>query len=194
MQEKAKNKLMKIAEEYILKNAGNHVEVSNTEDHDDIFVFGYQAKDKKVCLVGQGPILLIKKDGRIFEFGSATGKKQALIIVIKKLNKERLIRLFQEDYNIQNNNYDLIITNLDSDDDEELNDLITVLLRNKIYFLVRDENNNVTREYYTKEKLEETLKQTPVNLGGNFFENLEDVLIDLINTSIYFRWKLSEIK
>lgn len=47
---------------------------------------------------------------------------------------------------------------------------------------------------YTKEKLEEVLRKTPVNLGHNFIKNLEDVLIDLINTNIYFRWTLSEIK
>lgn len=198
MQKNSKDELLKIAEEYVLKNAGDHVEVSYTEDYDDLFVFGYQAKDKKVRLVGQGPILLVKKDGRIFEFGSATGHKHALIMVINKLNKERFIRIFQKDYNIQKNNYDLIINDIytddEYDDNEELNELTTVLLRNKIYYLLHDENNETKRHYYNKEELEEVLKQTPVNLGHNFFENLEDVLIDLINTSIYFKWTLSEVK
>lgn len=198
MQENSKDEYLKIAKEYVLNNAGDHVEVSYTEDYDDIFVFGYQAKDKKVRLVGQGPILLVKKDGRIFEYGSGTGHKKALIEVINKLNKERLIRIFQKDYNIQNNNYDLIINDIYEDDEyedyEELNELTTVLLRNKIYYLLRDENNEVKRHYYTEEKLKEILQQTPANLGHNFDEYLEDVLIDLINTNIYFRWTLSEIK
>lgn len=198
MQENSKDEHLKIAEEYVLNNAGDHVEVSYTEDYDELFVFGYQAKDKKVRLVGQGPILLVKKDGRIFEFGSAIGEKQALIQVITKLNKERLIRIFQKDYNIQNNNYDLVINDIYEDDEyedyEELDELTTVLLRNKIHYLVRDENNEVKSHYYTKEKLKEALQQTPVNLGHNFDEYLEDVLIDLINTNIYFRWTLSEIK
>ncbi|MCY0976967.1 hypothetical protein PGH12_07365 [Chryseobacterium wangxinyae] len=198
MQENTRDEFLKIAEEYVLNNAGDHVEVSYTEDYDDLFVFGYQAKDKKVCLIGQGPILLVKKDGRIFEFGSATGHKQALLEVIKKLNKERLIRIFQEDYNIQNNNYDLIINDIHKDEEyedyKELDELTTVLLRNKINYLVRNENNEVKCHYYTKEQLEEALKQTPANLGHNFDEYLEDVLIDLINTNIYFRWTLSEIK
>lgn len=198
MQENSKDEYLKIAKEYVLNNAGDHVEVSYTEDYDDLFVFGYQAKDKKVMLVGQGPILLVKKDGRIFEFGSATGHKKALIEVINKLNKERLIRIFQKDYNIQNNNYDLIINDIYEDDEyedyEELNELTTVLLRNKIYYLLRDENNEVKRHYYTEKKLKEILQQTPANLGHNFDEYLEDVLIDLINTNIYFRWTLSEIK
>ncbi|MBL7880863.1 MAG: hypothetical protein JNN23_13570 [Chryseobacterium gambrini] len=193
-----KEEYLKIAREYVLNNAGNHVEVSYTEDYDDIFVFGYQAKDKKVRLVGQGPILLVKKDGRIFEFGSATGVREALVEVIKKLNKERLIRIFYQHYDIQKNNYNLIINDIykddEYDDNEEFDELITVLLRNKIYHLVRDENNEVKRHYYTREKLEETLQQTPVNLGHNFFEDFEDVLIDLINTSIYFKWTLSEAK
>ncbi|REC51200.1 MULTISPECIES: hypothetical protein [Chryseobacterium] len=164
-----KEEYLKIAREYVLNNAGNHVEVSYTEDYDDIFVFGYQAKDKKVRLVGQGPILLVKKDGRIFEFGSATGVRQALVEVIKKLNKERLIRVFYKHYDIQKNNYNLIINDIykddEYDDNKEFDELITVLLRNKIYHLVRDESNEVKRHYYTKEKLEETLQQTPVNLG-----------------------------
>lgn len=198
MQENSKDEYLKIAKEYVLNNAGDHVEVSYTENYDDLFVFSYQAKDKKVMLVGQGPILLVKKDGRIFEFGSATGYKQALVEVTNKLNKERLIRIFQEDYNIQNNNYDLIINDIYEDDEyedyKELEELTTVLLRNKIYYLLRDENNEVKHHYYTEEKLKEVLQQTPANLGHNFDEYLEDVLIDLINTNIYFRWTLSEIK
>lgn len=197
MQENSKDEYLKIAEEYVLKNAGDHVEVSYTEDYDDIFVFGYQAKDKKVRLVGQGPILLVKKDGRIFEYGSSTGEEEALVKVINKLNKERLIRIFQKNYNIQNNNYDLIINDIYNDeyfDYEELDELITVLLRNKIYYLKRNENNEVKRHYYTEEKLKEILQQTPANLGNNFDEYLEDVLIDLINTNIHFKWALSEVK
>ncbi|UMQ41455.1 hypothetical protein MKS83_18980 [Chryseobacterium sp. Y16C] len=197
MQENSKDEYLKIAKEYVLNNAGDHVEVSYTEDYDDIFVFGYQAKDKKVRLVGQGPILLVKKDGRIFEYGSGTGEEEALVKVINKLNKERLIRIFHKNYNIQNNNYDLIINDIYKDeyfDYEELDELITVLLRNKIYYLKCNENNEVKRHYYNEEKLKEILQQTPANLGHNFDEYLEDVLIDLINTNIYFRWTLSEIK
>lgn len=195
MQENPQDELLKIAEEYVLNNAGDHVEVSYTEDYNDLFAFGYQAKDKKVCLIGQGPILLVKKDGRIFEFGSATGLKQALIKVITKLNKERLIRVFQEDYNIQNNNYNLIINDIYKDDEgEDLNDLVTVLLRNKIEYSTRDENNKTQWHYYNKEQLEQALQETPLNLGRYFGNNLEDVLIDLIDTNIYFQWKLSEIK
>lgn len=142
MQENSKDEYLKIAEEYVLKNAGDHVEVSYTEDHDDLFVFGYQAKDKKVRLVGQGPILLVKKDGRIFEYGSGTGEKEALIKVTNNLNKERLIRLFYKDYNIQSNNYDLIINNVFKEDEgEHLNKLTAVLLRNRIQYLTHNENN-----------------------------------------------------
>lgn len=196
MQENSKDEYLKIAEEYVLKNAGDHVEVSYTEDHDDLFVFGYQAKDKKVRLVGQGPILLVKKDGRIFEYGSGTGEKEALIKVTNNLNKERLIRLFYEDYNIQSNNYDLIINEVFKDDEgEHLNKLTAVLLRNRIQYLTHNENNETQFNYYSKEQLEETLQQTPINLGRYFcYYNLSDVLIDLINTNIYFDWKLSEIK
>ncbi|GAA5098297.1 hypothetical protein GCM10023210_34320 [Chryseobacterium ginsengisoli] len=196
MQQNSKDELLKIAEEYVLNNAGDHVEVSYTEDYDDIFVFGYQAKDKKVRLVGQGPILLVKKDGRIFEYGSGTGIKQALIEVTNKLNKERLIRLFYKNYNIQNNNYDLIITDIyELDEGENFNELITVLLRNRIQYFTYDENNETHRHYYTKEQLEETLKQTPINLGRYFcYYNLAHVLVDLINTNIYFDWTLSETK
>lgn len=61
MQENSKDEYLKIAEKYVLNNAGDHVEVSYTENYDELFVFGYQAKDKKVRLVGQGPIVLVKK-------------------------------------------------------------------------------------------------------------------------------------
>lgn len=193
MQENSKNEFIKIAEEYVLNNAGDHVQVSYTEDYDDLFVFGYQAKDRKVKLIGQGPILLVKKDGRIFEYGSAWGEKRARIDVITKLNKERLIRIFHEDYNIQHNNYDFVINSVYQEDEgEELNALINVLLKNKIYYLIRDENNETKTHYYTKEHLEKTLKQTPVNLGQHLIQNLEDVLVDLINTDPYFSWTLLE--
>lgn len=196
MQENPKDEFIKIAREYVLNNAGNHVEVSYTEDYDELYIFGYQAKDKKVRLVGQGPIVLVKKDKRIFEYGSGTGEKGALLEVINKLNKERLIRIFYKDYNIQNNNYDLIINNIyRKDEGEHLNELITVLLRNRIQYFIHDENNQEQRHYYTKEQLEETLKQTPTNLGRYFcYNNFSNVLVDLINTNMYFDWTLLEIK
>jgi len=196
MQENSKDEYLKIAEEYVLNNAGDHVEVSDTDDHDELFVFSYQAKDKKVRLVGQGPIVLVKKDKRIFEYGSSTGYEEALIEVTNKLNKERLIRLFYKNYNIQNNNYDLVINDIYKlDEGEHLNKLIDVLLKNRIQYFSHDENNEEKRHYYTKEKLEETLKQTPVNLGRYFcYNRLSDALVDLINTNIYFQWTLSEIK
>ncbi|MBM7419016.1 MULTISPECIES: hypothetical protein [Chryseobacterium] len=196
MQENSKDEFLKIAEEYILNNAGDHVEVSYIEDYDELFVFGYQAKDKKVRLVGQGPIVLVKKDGRIFEYGSSTGDEEALVEVTNKLNKERLIRLFYKNYNIKNNNYDLIITDIyELDEGEHLNELITVLLRNRIQYFTHDENNGEQRHYYTKERLEETLEQTPANLGRYFcYNHLSDALVDLIKTNPYFKWTLSEVK
>jgi len=196
MQENIKDELLKIAEEYVLNNTGDHVEVSDTEDYDELFVFSYQAKDKKVRLVGQGPIVIVKKDKRIFEYGSSTGYEEALIEVTNKLNNERLIRLFYKNYNIQSNNYDLVINEIYKlDEGEHLNELITVLLRNRIQYFTRDENNEIQRHYYTKEQLEETLKQTPVNLGRYFYYNhLSDALVDLMKTNAYFEWTLSEIK
>lgn len=196
MQENSKDEFLKIAEEYVLNNAGDHVEVSYTENYDELFVFGYQAKDKKVRLVGQGPIVLVKKDGRIFEYGSSTGDEEALVEVTNKLNKERLIRLFYKNYNIKNNNYDLIITDIyELDEGEHLNELITVLLRNRIQYFTHDENNGEQRHYYTKEQLEETLEQTPANLGRYFcYNHLSDALVDLIKTNPYFKWTLSEVK
>ncbi|MBW3523372.1 hypothetical protein [Chryseobacterium sp. NKUCC03_KSP] len=196
MQENSKDEFLKIAEEYVLNNAGDHVEVSYTENYDELFVFGYQAKDKKVRLVGQGPIVLVKKDGRIFEYGSSTGDEEALVEVTNKLSKERLIRLFYKNYNIKNNNYDLIITDIyELDEGEHLNELITVLLRNRIQYFTHDENNGEQRHYYTKERLEETLEQTPANLGRYFcYNHLSDALVDLIKTNPYFKWTLSEVK
>lgn len=192
MQENSKDEYLKIAEKYVLNNAGDHVEVSYTENYDELFVFGYQAKDKKVRLVGQGPIVLVKKDGRIFEYGSSTGDEEALVEVTNKLNKERLIRLFYKNYNIKNNNYDLIINDIYKlDEGEHLNELITVLLRNRIQYFTHDENNGEQRHYYTKERLEETLEQTPANLGRYFcYNHLSDALVDLIKTNPYFKWTL----
>lgn len=196
MQENSKDQFLKIAKEYVLNNAGDHVEVVYTEDFDELFVFGYQAKDKKIRLVGQGPIVLVKRDGRIFEYGSGTGTEEALIEVTNKLNQERLIRLFYKNYNIQNDNYDLIITDIYKlDEGEYLNELITVLLRNRIQYSTCDENNEIQRHYYTKDKLEEILKQTPVNLGRYFcYNHLSDALVDLIKTNAYFKWTLTETR
>ncbi|PRA95389.1 hypothetical protein CQ046_22020 [Chryseobacterium sp. MYb7] len=201
MQENSKNEFLKIAKEYVLNNAGDHVEVSYTEDHDDLFVFGYQAKDKKVKLVGQGPIVLVKKDGRIIEYGSATGIKQALIEVINKLNKERLIRIYYKDYDIWNGKYNLIINEVDDYWEEImgigeliLEELVNILLKHKIYNSSLYDSNNPESYYYTKEQLEKALKQPPLILERHFCEKLEDLLVDLIDTNMYFDWTLSETK
>ncbi|WP_378104258.1 hypothetical protein [Chryseobacterium sp. sg2396] len=196
MQENSKDQFLKIAKEYVLNNAGDHVEVAYTEDYDELFVFGYQAKDKKIRLVGQGPIVLVKKDGRIFEYGSGTSEIRALIEVTNKLSKERLIRIFYKDYNIQNDKYNLIINDIYKEDEgENFNELITVLLKNRIQYFTLNDNNEEERHYYTKEQLEETLKHTPINLGRYFcYNNLASVLVDLINTDICFDWTLSEVK
>ncbi len=107
-----------------------------------------------------------------------------------------MIRLFYKNYNIQSNNYDLVIYDISKlDEGEHLNELIDVLLRNRIQYFTHDENNEEKRHYYNKEQLEETLKQTPVKLGKYFcYNHLSDALVDLIKTNAYFKWTLSEIK
>lgn len=203
MQPNSTKDYIRIAREYLLKNIGDHIDVIEeyAEDLDDVFLFFYQSKkyletrDEKYMLIGQGPMFIIKKDGRIIDYGSAWGHKRARIDIINKLNKERLIRIFYKDYDIWNDyyvrniSYKLIIKNLHEDDIEGF---ISILLKNKIHYYNIDENKNYSSHYYSKEQLEKKFEKFPVNLGNRFSNSFPDVLIELINDYPYCDFTLSE--
>lgn len=203
MQPNSTKDYIRIAREYLLKNIGDHIDVIEeyAEDLDDVFLFFYQSKkyletrDEKYMLIGQGPMFIIKKDGRIIDYGSAWGHKRARIDIINKLNKERLIRIFYKDYDIWNDyyvrniSYKLIIKNLHEDDIEGF---ISILLKNKIHYYNIDENKNYSSHYYSKEQLEKKFEKFPVNLGNRFSNFFPDVLIELINDYPYCDFTLSE--
>lgn len=75
-----------------------------------------------------------------------------------------------------------------------LEKLVNVLLKHKIWNSSLYDSNNPESYYYTKEQLEKALKQPPLILERHFGEKLEDLLVDLINTNMYFDWTLSEVK
>ncbi|MFZ4932115.1 hypothetical protein [Chryseobacterium sp. Mn2064] len=196
MQINSTERLLKIAQEYVLKTVGDHVEVIFTEDHDELFMFYYQAKDKKVRLVGQGPIIIVKNDKRIFEYGSGTSDEEALVDVTHKLNKERLIRLYYKNYDIWQNyyvwhkRYHLIITEIY---EEDLDQVISLLLKNRIQYRITDENQERSYNYYTQEQLVEKFQKKPITLEDRFcYNHFSDVLAELIIKHPHCRFTLSE--
>ena len=186
----------KIAQEYILQKVGDHVEIVETQDYDELFMFFYQAKDKKVRLVGQGPIIIVKNDKRIFEYGSGTSDQEALVDVTHKLNKERLIRIYDKNYDIWQNyyvrhkRYHLIITEIYEEDQDQV---ISLLLKNRIQYSITDENQERSYDYYTQEQLVEKFQKKPIILEDRFcYNHFSDVLTELIIKHPHCRFTLSE--
>jgi len=197
MQENVKNEYIKIAREYLLENVGDDVDIveDDVEDFEDLFYFYYQSKkflktEKfEDMFIGQGPMFIIKKDKRIASYGSAWGDKEARIDVIKKLNKERLIRIFHENYNIWKDNYNLVINKIYEHDEEGI---ISLLLKNKIQYVLTNQNKERSYHYYNKEQLQKKLKKLPINLGNHFNNYFYDVLFELIDNYPYCEFTLLE--
>ncbi|KFE99668.1 hypothetical protein IX39_03110 [Chryseobacterium formosense] len=206
MQENSKDEYLKIAKEYLLNEYGDIVQIF--EDHisetDDTFCFHYQSKKFFETLkfehqfVGQGPLFILKRSKRIIPYGSATGEKAGLIKIINQLNKERLIRVYYKDYDIWDGKYDLIINKVEDEacglEDVIIENLVSVLLKHKIWKANQYDSDNPNAYYYTEKELKETLIKSPLILKKPFCKNLEDLLVDLINTNMYLDWTLSEVK
>ncbi|MFC0427466.1 YrhB domain-containing protein [Chryseobacterium scophthalmum] len=195
MQENSKDEYLKIAREYLLENIGDDVDVVEeyAENFEDLFYFSYQSKeflmtaDFEDMLIGQGPMFIIKKDGRIVNYGSAFGSKTARIDVINKLNKERLVRIFQKDYDIWKDNYSWVINKLHEDDKEGV---ISLLLKYKVQYVLTNQNKENSYHYYNKEQLQKKFKKLPLNLGNRFNDYLYNVLVELINKYPYCEFTL----
>lgn len=209
MQENSRDEFIKIAREYLLNEVGDNVDIfeDNIRETEDTFCFHYQSKKFFKTLrfedqyVGQGPLFILKRSKKIISYGSATGEKAGLIHIINQLNKERLIRIFYKDYDIWDGKYNLIINELDNHWVEVfgtrefiLDELISVLLKHKIWNSSLYDGINTKSYYYTKEQLQKALKDPPLILERHFCEKLEDLLVDLINTNMDLNWTLSEIK
>lgn len=209
MQKNIKEEFTKIAREYILKNFGDNVDIleEDTEECEDTFCFHYNSKKFietrrfEDQFVGPGPLFILKRDKKVISYGSAQGGITARFHLINQLNKERLIRIYYKDYNIWDGKYNLIINELDDHWEKALGmgeiileELVNVLLKHKICNPSRYDNNDPNSYYYTKEQLQEELKQPPLILEGHFCRKLDDLLIDLINTNMYLDWTLSEAK
>ena len=197
MQENSKDEFLKIARQYLLENIGDDVDVVKeyAEDFEDLFYFSYQSKEFlktknfEDMLIGQGPIFIIKKDGRIVDYGSVWGSKKARIDVITKLNKERLIRIFQEDYDIWQDNYSLVINKIYEDDEEGI---ISLLLKYKLQYVLTNQNKENSNHYFNKEQLQKKFKKLPLNLGNQFNDFIYNVVVELINTYQYCEFTLSQ--
>jgi hypothetical protein len=195
MQENIKDEYIKMAREYLLENIGDDVDIveEHIEDLDDLFYFSYQSKEFlktknfEDMLIGQGPIFIIKKDGRIVDYGSVWGSKKARIDIITKLNKERLIRIFQEDYDIWQDNYSLVINKIYEEDEERI---ISLLLKYKLQYVLTNQNKENSYHYFNKEQLQKKFKKLPLNLGNRFNDFLYNVIIELINTYPYCEFTL----
>lgn len=197
MQANSKDEYLKIARQYLSENVGDDVDVVEeyVEDFEDLFYFSYQSKDFlktgnfEDMLIGQGPIFIIKKDGRIIDYGSVWGEKIARIDVINKLNKERLIRIFHNDYNIWNENYDLIINEIYEDDEEGI---ISLFLKYKVQYVLTNQNKESSYFYFNKDQLQKKFKKLPFNLGNRFDDFLYNVLVELIDNYPYCEFTLLE--
>lgn len=197
MQENSGDEFLKIARQYLLENVGDDVDVVEeyAEDFEDLFYFSYQSKEFlktknfEDMLIGQGPIFIIKKDGRIVDYGSVWGSKKARIDIITKLNKERLIRIFQEDYDIWQHNYSLVINKIYEEDKEGI---ISLLLKYKLQYILTNQNKESSYHYFNKEQLQKKFKKLPLNLGNRFNDFLYNVLVELINTYPYCEFTLSQ--
>ena len=197
MQANSKDEYLKIARQYFSENVGDDVDVVEeyVEDFEDLFYFSYQSKDFlktgnfEDMLIGQGPIFIIKKDGRIVDYGSVWGEKIARIDVINKLNKERLIRIFHNDYNIWNENYDLIINKIYEDDEEGI---ISLFLKYKVQYVLTNQNKESSYFYFNKDQLQKKFKKLPFNVGNRFDDFLYNVLVELINNYPYCEFTLLE--
>lgn len=205
MQENSKDEYLKIAKEYLLNIHGDIVQIfeDDIRETDDTFCFHYQSKKFFETLkfehqfVGQGPLFILKRSKKIISYGSATGEKSGLIHIINQLNKERLIRVFYKDYNIWDGKYDLIINKVEDEMGFEeliIADLVSVLLKHKIWKANQYDSDNPNDYYYTEEEIKETLTKSPLILKRPFCENLENLLVDLINKDMYLDWALSEVK
>ncbi|WP_139422638.1 hypothetical protein [Chryseobacterium mulctrae] len=205
MQENSKDEYLKIAKEYLLNEYGDIVQIfeDDISETDDTFCFHYQSKKFFETLkfehqfVGQGPLFILKRSKKIISYGSATGEKSGLIHIINQLNKERLIRIFYKDYNIWDGKYDLIINKVEDEMGFEeliIADLVSVLLKHKIWKANQYNSDNPNDYYYTEEEIKETLTKSPLILKRPFCENLENLLVDLINKDMYLDWTLSEVK
>ncbi|MCX8531607.1 YrhB domain-containing protein [Chryseobacterium luquanense] len=195
MQENSKDEFLKIARQYLLENIGDDVDVvqESVEDFEDLFYFSYQSKEFlntknfEDKLIGQGPIFIIKKDGRIVSYGSAFGSREARIDVINKLNKERLIRIFQEDYDIWETDYDLVINKIYERDKERI---ISMLLKYKTQYTLTNQNKETSYHFFNKDQLQKKFKKLPLNLGKLFNDSLDNVLVELINNYPYCEFTL----
>lgn len=206
MQENSKDEYLKIAKEYLLDKYGDIVQIFEDDilETDDTFCFHYQSKKFFETLrfedqfVGQGPLFILKRSKKIISYGSAIGQKSGIIHIINQLNKERLIRVYYKDYDIWDGKYDLIINKVEDEatglEDVIIENLISVLLKHKIWKADQYDSDNPNAYYYTEKELKETLIKSPLILKRNFCENLENLLIDIINKDMYLDWTLSEVK
>lgn len=195
MQENSEDQFIKIAREYLLENVGDDVDIveEHVKDLDDLFYFSYQSKEFlktknfEDMLIGQGPMFIIKKDGRIVSYGSAFGSREARIDVINKLNKERLIRIFQEDYDIWETDYDLVINKIYERDEERI---ISMLLKYKTQYTLTNQDKETSYHFFNKDQLQKKFKKLPLNLGKLFNDSLYNVLVELINNYPYCEFTL----
>jgi hypothetical protein len=206
MQENSKDEYLKIAKEYLLNTYGDIVQIfeDDIRETDDTFCFHYQSKKFFETLkfehqfVGQGPLFILKRSKKIISYGSSTGEKSGLIHILHQLNKERLIRVYYKDYDVWDGKYDLIINKVEDEaaglEDVIIENLVSVLLKHKIWKANQYDSDNPNDYYYTEEELKETLIKSPLILKRPFCEKLEDLLVDIINKDMYLDWTLSEAK
>jgi len=201
-----KDEFIKIARQYLLENIGDDVDIfeDEIEECDDSFLFHYQSKKYLETkrfgdqYVGPGPLFVLKRNRKVISYGSASGGITAQVHLVNQLNKERLIRIYYNDYDIWDGKYNLIINEIKDEvlgcEHFIIEDFVNVFLKHRIWNSSLYDNNNPESYYYTKEQLENALKTAPLVLESPFCKKLEDVLVDLINTNMYLDWTLSEIK
>ena len=179
-------KYIKIAKQFIkeeTKNKGALIKEA-VFDYGEILCFHYQSKkilgtdDERYMWIGQGPIFILKKDNRIFDYGSAFSRQNALIDLITKLNQERIVRLYIQNYDFRNN-YGILINKV-----YNKQKLISILLENKLFYTsveIKDKKNITKYHTYSKQELNDKLKSLPSKFNYIYsYGYLHDTLVKII--------------
>ncbi|GAA5086739.1 hypothetical protein GCM10023210_08920 [Chryseobacterium ginsengisoli] len=171
---------LEIARKYVYETIGEELE--SIEDYDDIFCFFYQSKkyletlDFRDMLVGQGPQLIIKSDGRIIPFGSAYTSDTAIRETRKKILIEKTIRKVCPNYNYWYDNYVLIIDKVFNE-----NKLISILKDHRATYIIPEViGNSIYRvgKVYTKNDLIKRFQNPPASFS-TFYGLYSELLIKL---------------
>lgn len=160
-----------IAVKYIAENAGPECAIMKEGilDVEDFYCFSYNSKKYLEggyygdMLIGPGSIIISKKDGRIFEYGSGYSSENAIADLRKRLHLEIEIKK-EKPHFILNTHYDLEITRV-----KRKMALIELLVEYQTTYIIPEAVGNAiyrVAKSYTSSQLEGRLKMLPATFHG----------------------------